>query len=422
MPVQGYSLPRSPEGRAAASCRGRRGTTSETSWSSSTGRIRRRGRGSAGGPRAEPGDPGRAAALFIDWQSCTDGGGQLLDPSRSQYKEFFLVVNALLDGEQVTTCPYIWVDRDFALVRGWVQGFPKKLGSVWMTRTFGLDCPGRSRAEARGRLRRHAGRERPPARGGEPSRSSGSPTPGRPQRSAARQRPALPAAGGGTPRRPGSARARAGEEPRPVDLADLGGVLRRSLSSQRRTRSTTRWRRFAWARVSASPSHTPSTTWPRCKSCQSATATGHRVDVAGVSVSTDHFVAGERVSSDARFDDISPIDQRVLGEIARERRRRRPGGSGRPQRLSGLGRARADGARAVPSPPRRPDRRQRRPAGGRRVRDMAMLLRSLKARVIPRGARNYRAYADLAVAYEERDWHSNSTWNRVQRMPSGPPR
>ena len=33
-----------------------------------------------------------------------------------------------------------------------------------------------------------------------------------------------------------------------------------------------------------------------------------------------------------------------------------------------------------------------------------MLLRSLKARVIARGARNYRAYADLAVAYEERDW------------------
>ena len=51
---------------------------------------------------------------------------------------------------------------------------------------------------------------------------------------------------------------------------------------------------------------------------------------------------------------------------------------------------------------------------------MAMLLRSLKARVISRGARNYRAYADLAVAYEERDWRSNGTWNRVQRMPAGP--
>ncbi len=52
--------------------------------------------------------------------------------------------------------------------------------------------------------------------------------------------------------------------------------------------------------------------------------------------------------------------------------------------------------------------------------DMAMLLRSLKARVIARGARNYRSYADLAAAYEERDWRSQGTWNRVQRMPAGP--
>ena len=62
------------------------------------------------------------------------------DPGRGQYREFFLVVNALLDGEHVTTCPYIWVDRDFSLARGWIQGFPKKLGSIWLTRTFGLDC------------------------------------------------------------------------------------------------------------------------------------------------------------------------------------------------------------------------------------------------------------------------------------------
>src|SRR5204863_2632033 len=52
--------------------------------------------------------------------------------------------------------------------------------------------------------------------------------------------------------------------------------------------------------------------------------------------------------------------------------------------------------------------------------DMAMLLRSLRARVISRGARNFRSYADLAVAYEERDWRSNGTWNRVQRSPAGP--
>ena len=51
---------------------------------------------------------------------------------------------------------------------------------------------------------------------------------------------------------------------------------------------------------------------------------------------------------------------------------------------------------------------------------MAMLLRSLRARVIARGARNFRAYAELAVAYEERAWSSNGTANRVVRMPSGP--
>ena len=85
-------------------------------------------------------DPGRAAALFVDWQSATDSGAELLDPSRSQYREFFIVVNALLDGEPVTSCPYIWVDQAFALMRGWIQGFPKKLGSVSLTRTFGLEC------------------------------------------------------------------------------------------------------------------------------------------------------------------------------------------------------------------------------------------------------------------------------------------
>jgi Acetoacetate decarboxylase (ADC) len=85
-------------------------------------------------------DPGRCAAIFADWQSCSDGRGELVDPSLSQYREFFVVANALLDGAEVTTCPYIWVDRDFAMARGWIQGFPKKLGSVWITRHFGLDC------------------------------------------------------------------------------------------------------------------------------------------------------------------------------------------------------------------------------------------------------------------------------------------
>ena len=85
-------------------------------------------------------DPGRCAAVFADWQSCSDAGGELIDPVRSQYREFYLVVSGLLDGEPVTTCPFIWVNQDFALARGWIQGFPKKLGDVWMTRSFDLEC------------------------------------------------------------------------------------------------------------------------------------------------------------------------------------------------------------------------------------------------------------------------------------------
>jgi acetoacetate decarboxylase len=93
-------------------------------------------------------DPGRCAALFVDWQSCSDSGEELLDPVRGQYKEFFVVANAMLGSEHVTTCPYIWVDRDFALIRGWIQGFPKKLGEVHMTRSFGLDCKAEGRVFA----------------------------------------------------------------------------------------------------------------------------------------------------------------------------------------------------------------------------------------------------------------------------------
>ena len=52
--------------------------------------------------------------------------------------------------------------------------------------------------------------------------------------------------------------------------------------------------------------------------------------------------------------------------------------------------------------------------------DMAMLLESLQLRVIPRGAMNFRNYADIAAQHEERVWASKGTLNRVIRMPAGP--
>jgi acetoacetate decarboxylase len=53
---------------------------------------------------------------------------------RAQYKEFFVVLAAEHRGEPVTRCPFMWVDQGMPLVRGLIQGFPKKPGSIWMTK------------------------------------------------------------------------------------------------------------------------------------------------------------------------------------------------------------------------------------------------------------------------------------------------
>jgi acetoacetate decarboxylase len=87
-------------------------------------------------------DPGAVAIVWADWQSCSDGGEELLDPVRSQYKECFVVVRCRYRGETYSRCVYIWVDKDFALARGWYQGYPKKLGSIWMTRPVSVGRAG----------------------------------------------------------------------------------------------------------------------------------------------------------------------------------------------------------------------------------------------------------------------------------------
>jgi acyl-CoA reductase-like NAD-dependent aldehyde dehydrogenase len=154
----------------------------------------------------------------------------------------------------------------------------------------------------------------------------------------------------------------------------------------------------------------------------SGTATGTAtVHVAGVEVSTDHFIGGERVASPERFDDLSPIDGRVLARVA----------AGGPEEADAALDAAAEAfprwAELGPER-RRPyldrladliDENVERLAAVE-CEDMAMLLESLRARVIARGARNYRAYAKLAAEHKERAWSSNSTANRVVRMPSGP--
>jgi acetoacetate decarboxylase len=79
-------------------------------------------------------DPGAVAFIWADWQSCGADRTELLDPVRSQYHEAFVVVRCRYAGQLYSRCLFIWVDKDFALVRGYLQGYPKKFGSVQQTR------------------------------------------------------------------------------------------------------------------------------------------------------------------------------------------------------------------------------------------------------------------------------------------------
>ncbi|WP_322047547.1 acetoacetate decarboxylase family protein [Paraburkholderia sp. J67] len=88
----------------------------------------------------DPASPGHATALFIDWQF-TGENDEMLDPARYQYREFFILIDALYDGQPVSYCPYIFVDNDSAMMRGLIQGFPKRFGLVHQTRTFAAPSP-----------------------------------------------------------------------------------------------------------------------------------------------------------------------------------------------------------------------------------------------------------------------------------------
>lgn len=146
-----------------------------------------------------------------------------------------------------------------------------------------------------------------------------------------------------------------------------------------------------------------------------------RIPVGGHTVSPEHYIDGERVASAATFEDRSPIDGALLAEISR--------GDAATADAAITAAARAFPEWAALGPAGRAPYLHRLAElidehsdhiAEVECLDMAMLERSLKARVIGRGARNYRAYADLCVTYEERVWESNGTTNRVVRDPSGP--
>ncbi|GAB3885822.1 hypothetical protein GCM10029964_049110 [Kibdelosporangium lantanae] len=85
----------------------------------------------------DPTSNGHGYALFIDWQYAA-GPDDYLDPGRSQYSEFLVLLDARFQNTNVAWCPYIYVNNDASLARGWFQGFPKKMGDIHQTRVYGV--------------------------------------------------------------------------------------------------------------------------------------------------------------------------------------------------------------------------------------------------------------------------------------------
>ena len=147
-----------------------------------------------------------------------------------------------------------------------------------------------------------------------------------------------------------------------------------------------------------------------------------RVEISEYAVSPDHYIGGKRVASPQTFEVRSPLDwDWKLADVAR--------GDALTADEAVTSAIAAFPGWAALNPKERGEYLHRladlidqniEVIAQVECVDMAMLLESLQARVIHRGAENLRNYADLAAGYEGRRWSSKGTDNQVQRMPAGP--
>ena len=149
--------------------------------------------------------------------------------------------------------------------------------------------------------------------------------------------------------------------------------------------------------------------------------TGTHKDIGGVSVPVDHLIGGSWISSSSRFETRSPMGWEHLAEIARGDEATAAAAVAAAvrgfetwsafsvedraevlHRLADLIEAHNDEIALA------------------ETLDMGFLLRSMKERLVARGALNFRTYADLITSHESRTWDAKGMWNQVQRMPAGP--
>ncbi|TRM87774.1 acetoacetate decarboxylase, partial [Sulfolobus sp. E3] len=60
------------------------------------------------------------------------------DPDLTQYMEGAIGLKVYYKGNHYLYFPFMWVDKDWALVRGWLDGYPKKIAKIAMTKLHPL--------------------------------------------------------------------------------------------------------------------------------------------------------------------------------------------------------------------------------------------------------------------------------------------
>ena len=146
------------------------------------------------------------------------------------------------------------------------------------------------------------------------------------------------------------------------------------------------------------------------------------VAVGGVEVSVDHLIGGERVASAETFECRSPLDwNRKLADVARGDAATAEQAVDAAVEGFGAWSALPVGERAA-ALRRLADLIEARNDDIALVEtlDMGFLHRSMRERLVARGALNFRFYADMAEAYVEPRWPARGTTHTVQRMPAGP--
>ena len=145
------------------------------------------------------------------------------------------------------------------------------------------------------------------------------------------------------------------------------------------------------------------------------------ITIAGVDVDTRHWIGGTRVASPDTFDDVSPVDGRVLGQISR-------GGKAEADAAVAAARA-AFPAWAAMSPQERGEILLRladsveahvEELSQIETLDNGSLLRSHRRGVMPRVAMNIRFFADYAMnRLSHPDFETRGHTNHVSWDPSG---